>query len=72
MNLNYMTAMVCVYVINFSKLELEKVIDQLQADNQALQSEVDLTSDFVLQSDSKNSLLANFNQENKSHLKLTK
>jgi len=67
-----MTAMVCVYVINFSKVELEKVIDQLQADNQALQSEVDLTSDFVLQSDSKNSLLANFNQENKSHLKLTK
>ena len=35
------------YFVNCSKLELEKVVDELRSGNQALQQEVDFTSDFL-------------------------
>jgi len=36
-----------VYLVNCSKLELEKTIDALHSENQTLQLEVDVTSNFL-------------------------
>jgi len=38
---------ICVYLINCSKLELEKIVDELRTENHSLQLEVDDTSDFL-------------------------
>jgi len=42
-----MTDAICMYLITCSKLELEKIVDQLRSENQSLQLEVDDTSDFL-------------------------